>query len=253
MSLEDNEIKGLITKNWDESSVDYDTFDGHGIKSEEERAAWVKAFMAVLPEGRLRILDVGCGTGEMGLVLAGMGHEVTGLDLSEKMLEKARSKASALGLDTTYRQGDAEKPPFAEGTFDALVTRHVLWTLPHPEEALREWCKILKDGGMALVIEGVWDDGSPGRKIRRAIGDIGILLAERRNPRKGWYGRELNAALPNSGGVPAEKCAAYLRKAGFKKADIMKIAEIRDIQRKHMPLRYRIMYTDEYYLTYGVK
>lgn len=253
MSLSDKEIKAQITKNWDESAVDYDSHVGHGIQTKAERDAWKEAFSSVLSGNGLRILDVGCGTGEIGLMLAEMGHEVTGLDLSEKMLEKARAKAAAMGLEVIYRQGDAEIPPFEEGTFDAIVTRHVLWTLPHPEEALQAWRNVLKSGGKAIAIEGVWDDGSPGKKILRAVNDLCIIVLDGKDPRKGWYGKELNDSLPNHKGLTAEKCGNYLLNAGFRSADILKINEVRDIQRKRMSLMRKMFNGGEYYLIYGVK
>ena len=70
----------------------------------------------MLPVGRLEVLDVGCGTGEIGLLFAELGHHVTGLDLSEKMLAKAREKTSKKMYDSTFKKGDAEDPPFEAGT-----------------------------------------------------------------------------------------------------------------------------------------
>ena len=70
----------------------------------------------MLPVGRLEVLDVGCGTGEIGLLFAEPGHHVTGLDLSEKMLAKAREKTSKKMYDSTFKKGDAEDPPFEAGT-----------------------------------------------------------------------------------------------------------------------------------------
>jgi ubiquinone/menaquinone biosynthesis C-methylase UbiE len=70
------------------------------------------------------VLDVGCGPDEIGLLFAEMGH-VTGLDLSEKILAKAREKTSQKMYDSTFKKGDAEGPSFEAGTFDVVVTRHL--------------------------------------------------------------------------------------------------------------------------------
>ena len=56
----------------------YDNKEGHGINSEIEREAWKSLFKSLLPLGRLEVLDVGCGTGEIGLLFAELGHHVTG-------------------------------------------------------------------------------------------------------------------------------------------------------------------------------
>ena len=139
MPLTDSEVKSAIRSRWDVSSQKYDTHDGHGIKSAEERDAWKRVLGEALARSGLDILDVGCGTGEMSLVLAEMGHNVQGVDLSEKMLSRAREKARASRLKVKFSIGDAERLKFDPGRFDALISRHVLWTLPHPDRAVEEW------------------------------------------------------------------------------------------------------------------
>ncbi|MDI6896279.1 class I SAM-dependent methyltransferase [Methanocella conradii] len=111
MPLPDAQVKEAIARKWDESSQTYDDHAGHGIKSDEEREAWKSVFKKVMPAGAVEILDVGCGTGEISLLLAEMGFKVTGIDLSDKMLEKARSKAAARGMEIRYEKGDAESLP----------------------------------------------------------------------------------------------------------------------------------------------
>lgn len=84
-------------------------------------------------EPRRTILDVSCGTGFLSLLLAELGHFVVGLDLTEGMLEVHRRQARARGLDITMVRGDAEDPPPGLGSFDAVVPRHLLWTLLRPQ------------------------------------------------------------------------------------------------------------------------
>jgi ubiquinone/menaquinone biosynthesis C-methylase UbiE len=112
MAIQDNQMKLDIAHVWDISSETYDDKEGHGIQSEIEREAWKTLFKSLLPLGRLEVLDVGCGTGEIGLLFAELGHRVTGLDLSEKMLAKAREKTSRKKYDSIFKVGDAEDPPF---------------------------------------------------------------------------------------------------------------------------------------------
>src|SRR6056297_124319 len=68
----------------------------------------------------LQILDVGCGTGRHAIELTQRGYSVTGVDLSESMIDRAREKAAAQGLDIDFRQGDARRLPF-ENEFDVAI------------------------------------------------------------------------------------------------------------------------------------
>jgi ubiquinone/menaquinone biosynthesis C-methylase UbiE len=152
MAISDKAIKDEITKRWDYSSQRYDSYHGHGIKSAEEMAAWTDFFRQVISGEQLSILDIGCGTGEISLVLARMGHKVTGIDLSEKMLDRAKTKAKMMednqsDFTAEFLIGDAENLPFEPYSFDAVVTRHVLWTLPNPQKAVNNWAGVLKKGG----------------------------------------------------------------------------------------------------------
>ncbi|AAM05550.1 TPA: class I SAM-dependent methyltransferase [Methanosarcina acetivorans] len=250
MAINENKIKEEITKRWDYSSQHYDTYHGHGIKSDEEAAAWTALFRQVIPGEKLNVLDVGCGTGEMSRILAEMGHKVTGIDLSEKMLTVAKSKASG---SIEFRRGDAENPPFDEGKFDAVVTRHVLWTLPNPEKALKSWRNVLKSGGRVVVLDGIWDNGSFETRMRRKIGNLMIHIVEKNDISKDSYTAEMNSMLPNAKGVSLDKAREYMEKTGFKDVRSLGLDKLVKIQKKHMPFRYKISYKYEYYAIYGLK
>ncbi|WP_243684495.1 class I SAM-dependent methyltransferase [Methanosarcina barkeri] len=155
MTIQENQIKQTIARIWDVSSETYDSNEGHGIKSEAEREAWKKVFKNLLPPGRLKVLDVGCGTCEIGLLFAEMGHHVTGLDLSKKCLQKPGKKLPEEGLTVFSKKGDAEAPPFKAGSFDVVVNRHLLWTLPHPDTAVQNWKKkcLWKEESLLLSME----------------------------------------------------------------------------------------------------
>jgi len=253
MPQEITALKKAIGEKWDESSQSYDSYHGHGIKSDEEREAWKQALQSVLGMGHLSVLDVGCGTGEISLLLAEMGHQVTGIDLSPKMLALARSKAKANDFKAKFEAGDAEALVFGDESFDAVINRHLLWTLPHPKEALREWKRVLKAGGKAILIDGLWMDGSWESKLRRFIGNFSILALERQNPRKGSYSHEIDSALPHRHGMDASLARTYLEDAAFKEINLTYLREIRDIQRKYMPFAHKINYNVDYYMICGKK
>ena len=102
----------------------------------------------------MRALDVGCGPGILSVTLAKAGCSVTGVDLSPGMLEEARRNAERHGVEPAFMEGNAEELPFEDGTFDVVVSRWLVWNLPHPQDAYAEWLRVLKPGGSLLVIDG---------------------------------------------------------------------------------------------------
>jgi len=253
-----NKIKDEISKRWDNSSAKYDSHHGHGVQSREEAEAWRDLFARLIPDKGLKILDVGCGTGEMSFILAEMGHEVYGLDISQKMLAKAEEKAkkkaeSNGGLRLKFQWGDAEKPPFADDFFDVVVCRHVLWTLPSPQTAIDSWRRIIKENGKVIVIDALWDDGSLGTRLRRKVAAWQRFISEGKDSSKSHYSPALQASLPHAKGVPLEKARAYMARAGLQDIQNVKLDRLNDIQRKYMPFWNRISYTYDYYALCGQK
>jgi ubiquinone/menaquinone biosynthesis C-methylase UbiE len=247
----DHEIKDAVRKSWDHSSVTYDRCSGHGIGTGEEQVAWKRELSRNLQESPLRVLDVGCGTGAMGLLFAGMGHQVTGLDLSEGMMAKAREKAHAEKLSIELRRGDAEHLPFNDGSFDVVVNRHLLWTLPHPEIALKEWHRVLKTGGVVLIIEGVWKDRSFPIRAKRMVSDG--LARVFGHTHGGHYDKKLRSQLPYDGGVPKETMISDLEHAGFTGICIRDLMYIREIQKRQQTWYQRFAPARTYYIVAATK
>jgi SAM-dependent methyltransferase len=112
---------------------------------------WMAEFQKHLPMDKpLRILDLGTGTGFFCFLLGAEGHQVTGIDLTKDMILHARQSADVLKIPVDFCVMDAEKPDFAPGSFDALVTRNLTWGLPHLPEAYRNWFDLLKPGGVLI-------------------------------------------------------------------------------------------------------
>lgn len=148
-----------ITRYWNLRSPAYDEQPGHGIRHEDERQVWLTALAQLLPPAPADVLDVGTGTGFLALLLAEMGHRVTGVDLSEGMLALARTKAAGLKRNMpqpVFQMGDAIDPPLPPGSVDVIINRHLLWTLTDPERAFANWHFLLRPGGRLVAIDGLW-------------------------------------------------------------------------------------------------
>jgi ubiquinone/menaquinone biosynthesis C-methylase UbiE len=112
-----------------------------------------------------RVLDVACGTGILAREAAGRGAAVSGLDRNEGMLAMARRMAPSIA----WKPGRAEQLPFADGSYDAVVSQFGLMFFDDRAEAVREMRRVLKPGGRLAV--AVWDrlDSSPGYAAMAAL------------------------------------------------------------------------------------
>lgn len=98
----------------------------------------------------VKILDVGTGTGFFAILLSQAGYQVTGIDLTESMILRARELAQKHRCDAVFEVMDAENPEFADESFDVVIARNVTWTLPNARKAYAQWMRVLKPGGVLL-------------------------------------------------------------------------------------------------------
>lgn len=108
------------------------------------------------PHETIRILDVGCGPGFFSIVLAEEGFDVTAIDLTSAMLQEAHANAGVLASRIRFMEMNAEELDFPDHSFDAIVSRNLTWNLPHPEQAYKEWCRVLKPQGVLLNFDANW-------------------------------------------------------------------------------------------------
>lgn len=104
-----------------------------------------------------RILDVATGTGDFAIQLHNSLHpqHITGIDLSQGMLDEARRKVEAKGLAgaITFEQGDCMALPMEDGTFDAVTVAFGVRNFEHLQQGYREMARVLRPGGMLCVLE----------------------------------------------------------------------------------------------------
>jgi len=94
------------------------------------------------------VLDVATGTGVVAITARRGGAVVTGLDLTPELLERARKHAVLADVnDITWREGDVESLPFADGSFDVVLSQFGHMFAPRPEVATHEMLRVLKSGG----------------------------------------------------------------------------------------------------------
>jgi SAM-dependent methyltransferase len=104
------------------------------------------------------VLDVACGTGNVAIPAARAGAVVTGVDIASNLLVQARERAVAEGLVATFDEGDAEALPYADATFDAVVTMFGAMFAPRPEMVAAELARVLKPGGLLAMAN--WNPAS---------------------------------------------------------------------------------------------
>ncbi len=106
--------------------------------------------LAALPQAPARVLLSGVGTG-LDLPLLPKQHRYTGIDLTHAMLRRALPRASQ--LDFCCVQGDAQRLPFADHSFDHVVLHLILAVLPNPHACLGETARVLVPGGSVLIFD----------------------------------------------------------------------------------------------------
>ena len=121
--------------------------------------AWSAVLQKELPEIRgMKILDAGCGTGFLSILLALLGAQVTALDHSGTILTDAKAHAEyhLVSENMQFVKADTVHTGLPAGSFDAVVTRHVTAVLQDPQGAYEEWYRLLKPKGVLLNFDANW-------------------------------------------------------------------------------------------------
>jgi demethylmenaquinone methyltransferase/2-methoxy-6-polyprenyl-1,4-benzoquinol methylase len=115
-----------------------------------------RAIQTIRPLNPKEILDVATGTGDLALAALRLDPaRIVGVDVSEGMLRVAREKIHKRGLDSviSFTQAPCEALPFADGSFDAAMVAFGVRNFEDPQQGLNELFRILRPGGMLVVLE----------------------------------------------------------------------------------------------------
>ena len=152
---------------WDEQAATFDDEPDHGLNDPETRTAWAELLEALLPKATGPVVDLGCGTGSLSMLLTARGHRVLGIDVSPKMIRQAQAKALREGFDIEFRVGDVATAEVPTTPTVAVVSRHLLWAFDEPENIVERWSAPLTVDGAFVAVEGVWGNAgiAPDRSI----------------------------------------------------------------------------------------
>ncbi len=109
-------------------------------------------FLARLPiQSGARMLDVACGAGQIAIPAARAGARVTGVDIATNLIEQARVRAQAEGVDARFDEGDAEMLPYEDASFDLVVSLIGAMFAPRPERVAAELVRVCRPGGRIVM------------------------------------------------------------------------------------------------------
>ncbi|MFY1638073.1 class I SAM-dependent methyltransferase [Solwaraspora sp. WMMB335] len=206
-----------INTYWTGRAPSYDEHVQRPDRFTADQQAWSVIWAQALPPAPLDVLDVGTGTGQVAMVLAGLGHRVTGIDLSDGMLERARRHAAELPRGPRIRHGDAVAPDFPPGSFDAVTSRYLMWTLREPDVAVANWVRLLRPGGRVAVVDSAWfPDGLDNASENFA----------------GCYDERVQAVLPLATATSMDQTVAILEQAGLTDVTVTPLKSILELDRR---------------------
>ncbi len=147
---------------WDNRAEGYSQVNQTELDT-EQRQIWrnelvsqIRKIFPKKPPEEIRILEVGTGPGFFAIILAEAGYQITAVDYTPAMLNQAKANAGILAEKITFLEMDAEALKFPDHYFNIVVSRNLTWNLPNPEQAYREWLRVLAPEGLLLNFDANW-------------------------------------------------------------------------------------------------
>jgi ubiquinone/menaquinone biosynthesis C-methylase UbiE len=153
---------------FDDHARSYDQWYATPLRKHVDEVEARCAFDLLKPRKGMKVLDAGCGTGNFSLKMSRLGCNVTGIDLSKKMLAPAEEKARSEGIRGDFRAMDMNTLESADETFDAVISRAALKFVDNSFGAAEEMYRALKRGGNLVI--GTINRPSPWEGLYREIG-----------------------------------------------------------------------------------
>lgn len=159
------ELIQRIESYWTKRSDSFCDLRMSELKS-DKRKLWEDVISSKLPnKENIKILDVGTGTGFFSIILASLGHEVVGIDLSKSMIDNSNKIAKLLGYNIDFKVMNAQELDFEDEVFDAVISRNLTWTLPNAKKAYSEWYRVLKKDGVLLNFDADYGQVSFSKQV----------------------------------------------------------------------------------------
>ncbi len=154
--------KQKISSRYDKWTRFYDKIDSFPLVSRPQKRWKRRAVDELSLMGDERVLDIGTGTGEIlpWIVQSLDGGEVIGTDISQAMIERARARVEKENIMERARLNydDIEESDYPDDHFDRIISTFTLTTVPHPEKALEESARLLKEDGKMIILDTGWPD-----------------------------------------------------------------------------------------------
>ena len=132
-----------------------------------------------------RVVDLATGTGNAALLAAGAGALATGVDTAPRLIDVARSRAEAEGVDASFVVGDIQALPFDDGSFEVALSVFGLIFAADPSRAFDEMIRVLGPAGRALF--SVWVPAGPISALVATFGRAVAAATGRRPPHFAWH------------------------------------------------------------------
>ncbi|WP_037372265.1 class I SAM-dependent methyltransferase [Anaerovorax odorimutans] len=144
-------------KYWTNRTIGYSKVNEEELNS-IQKEKWLNVLTESFPKNRndLKILDIGTGPGFFAILLAESGYDVTAVDCTHSMLERAKVNSGKYRDNIHWLLSDAQKLEIKDETFDVIVSRNLTWNLENPEKAYCEWIRVLKKDGVLLNFDANW-------------------------------------------------------------------------------------------------